>query len=127
MKRKRSEMKTRKLIILALGVVAVVLGIGLHLAWRGQHFQASKAIDLESFREELKERVNSGEMTPEEAHVHLEVAKQEGRFKTKESKELKAFVEELTKAVEKGELTEAEAKTRYAEAANENDEKTIHK
>ena len=120
-------MKTRQFIVLALGVVAVVLGIGLHLAWRSQHYQASKAIDLESFREELKEQVNSGEIAPEEAHVYLEVAKQESRFRTKESKELKAFVGELTKAVENGELTETEAKTRYAEAANENDEKTIPK
>jgi len=78
--------------------------------------------DLNSVRAELKEQVDRGKLTKEEAIVRLAEAQVRYGSEKKEGggelpSELKAYGEELKERVAKGELTEEEAKTAWEEAA----------
>jgi polyhydroxyalkanoate synthesis regulator phasin len=93
--------------------------------------ESSEVRDVNSVRAELKEQVDGGKLTKEEAIVRLAEATRdaklgpEGKTETKLSAGLEVLSKELKEQVAKGELTEEEAKAAWQEAAKEAGSKEI--
>jgi uncharacterized membrane protein len=102
---------------------ALVAGLTLAAGGCSRKKESNEVQDLNSVRANLRERVASGELTPEEAIVRLAEARVKlgsgDKGKATLSPALQAYGEELKERVAKGELTEEEAKAAWQEAAKE--------
>ena len=97
------------MLILCLAIV--IIGCGKE--------EPKEAQDLESIRADLREQVERGKLTREEAIVKLAEAQAKAGFYDKDKEELSEEMEELTKdlkeQVASGEMTEEEAKEAWME------------
>ena len=105
-------------------ILCIALILGLMFSGCGKD-EPDQPRDLESVRANLREKVESDELTKEEAIVKLAEAEAKpdwgDKDKYESSAELKELGEKLKELVDKGELTEeeAEAKTIWLEEAKE--------
>jgi hypothetical protein len=111
---------------------ALFLGLLLTCAGCSKKKEPNEVQDINSVRAELKEQVDRGKLTEEQAIVRLAEAQVKYGSKKKEEgsklpPELEALSKELKGKVEKGELTEDEAKAAWIEAAGEAKNKTKSK
>ena len=110
--------------------LALLLGLVLTCAGCSKKKEPNEVQDINSVRAELKEQVDQGKLTKEEAIVRL--AEAQVKYGSKKKKEegsklppqLEALSKELKGKVEKGELTEDEAKAVWIEAAGQAEDKT---
>ena len=106
------------------GILVIVFGVSVAFGlvdWSKRE-EPSAVQDINAVRAELREQVDRGILTREEAIVRLAEAQVKYGSTKKEGggelpSELKAYGEELKERVAKGELTEEEAKTAWEEAA----------
>lgn len=102
--------------------VALILGLAFAMIGCGRKEKPNEVQDINAVRAELREQVDRGKLTREEAIVRLAEAQVKYGSKKKEagsklSPELEAYSNELKERVAKGEMTEEEAKTAWIEAA----------
>jgi len=107
----------------------LILGLALTIAGCSRK-EPNEVQDIESVRANLREKVESDELTKEEAIVKL--AEAEARLvsgdkdKAEYSPAIKALWEKLEERVAEGELTVEEAKTIWTEEAEEGQTKAKH-
>jgi polyhydroxyalkanoate synthesis regulator phasin len=103
---------------------ALILGLALAVAGCSKKEKSNEVQDIDSIRAALKEQVDRGKLTKEEAMVRL--AEAMVKYGSKEKKEeegsklspkLEAYGDELKERVAKGEMTAEEAMTAWMEAA----------
>jgi hypothetical protein len=104
-----------------LGVALTVM-LAFALVGCSKREEPNEVQDINAVRAELREQVDRGKLTREEAIVKLAEAQVRYGSEKKEGggelpSELKAFGEELKGRVAKGEMTEEEAETAWEEAA----------
>ncbi len=75
--------------------------------------------DINAFQAELKESVESGAISLEEAHVELAIAKKQAKRSERKKKnsgnKVSAYGAKLKQQIKDGELTEEEAATKFVE------------
>ena len=103
---------------------AVFLGLALNTTGCSKKEKPNEVQDINAVRAQLKEQVDRGKLTREEAIVKLvEAQVQYGSEKKEEgselSSELAAYGKELKEKVQKGEMTADEAKDAWFKAAGE--------
>jgi polyhydroxyalkanoate synthesis regulator phasin len=102
--------------------LALIPGLALAIAGCSRREKPNEVRDIDSVRAELKEQVDRGKLTKEEAIVRLAEAEVKYGSKKKEEgsklpPELEVYGDELKERVAKGEMTPEEAKTAWMEAA----------
>ena len=103
--------------------VALILGLAFALIGCSRKEKPNEVQDINAVRAELREQVDRGELTKEEAIVRLAEAqvkygsKKEKVEGMKLSPELESYSNELKERVAKGEMTAEEATTAWIEAA----------
>jgi hypothetical protein len=113
---------------LITGAMVIAFGAWMTLGYSSKK-GPNEAQDIDSIRAELKEQVDRGKLTKEEAIVRLAQAqvrygsKKRGQDK-KLSPELEAFGSELKGKVAKGEMTDEEAMAAWKKAAKQSKAKS---
>jgi hypothetical protein len=121
--KENQEMKNRIKILSFTLLLILVLTFAIVVLNRKK--EPDKAKDIESVRVELREQVDSGKLTKEEAIVRLAEAqaylgsdKKDGKkYEKNISPELEALGKELKEQLASGEMSEDEAKATWMEAA----------
>ncbi len=101
---------------------ALILGLTCAMTGCSKKKESHEVRDVNAVRAELREQVDRGKLTREEAIVKL--AEAQARFGSKQRKkdwkpspELEALGKELTEKVEEGHMTAEEAKAEWMKAA----------